>query len=77
MNAYFAPKLPPALRAQFLRGEVLPAGAYNLRLRPAVTAGELDVLLDGAVFRSGLLRADALRVAAFVRAAALVDWSGR
>jgi len=76
-TSYRIRALAPALVEQLLRGDVLPAGSYNIRLRPAAMAGQFDVLVDGAVTRAGLHPSKAIRAVTLLRAAFLIDWSGR
>ena len=73
---FYVSRLMPSLKAQALRGEVLPAGAYNLRMVPNGT-GHFDVYLDGGVLRAQLWERDALRVMALLREALRMEWSGR
>lgn len=79
MRKFLVEHLTSEMEGQLLTGGRLPAGAYNLEVRPACTtrANEFDVLVDGVVVRHGLSKGRALKVAAMLRAAYREAWMGR
>jgi len=72
MKRYLAPELKGDLAGQLLRGDVLPAGNYNLRARQA-PSGNWELFVDGVAMRSGLTEAGVLRVAAHLRESFTVE----
>lgn len=77
LHQYRIDELAPSLQQLLLNGERLPAGNYDLSLKPSQHAEFFDVHLDGACLRAGLARAEALRCCALLRAALLVRWNGK
>jgi hypothetical protein len=66
--------LTPAMAAQLLSGEVLPAGAQNITARQA-PSGNWEIFVNGAPMCSGLTKAQALRCAALLREGFKEGWT--
>ena len=68
------PMLTAPMVEQLFSPAGLPCCQYTLRARVAGHSGLVEIFLDGAPFRSGLKRYQAIRVAAFMREAAREGW---